>query len=109
MNLATLLILISWGLAFVIIGLGLVTGYEVFPLVITVSGLSLLFRAFGVKCRADKCRDRGFLLLWSVFLLESGPLIELYKYYPSPALIIGIFLIVLAVSAYIIDKKYSII
>ncbi|MEZ0346686.1 MAG: hypothetical protein ABWK01_09060 [Infirmifilum sp.] len=108
MRFSTLLTIVAWGVLLVAIGLGVIKGYEVLPSVILVFGLTIMFKALSIPCQKEKCPSRGFWLLWAVIFLEIGGLIELYKFYSSPPLIIGLLLIILGIIGFIIDKRYSI-
>ncbi|QOJ78519.1 hypothetical protein IG193_07120 [Infirmifilum lucidum] len=104
-----LIILVLWGLFLILVGLGVISGYDILPSAISITGLSLGVRAFSTPCASGKCPKRGFLLFWSLLLIEASIVIEICRLYSSLPLCLGVLVIMAAVSAYAADKKYSIL
>ncbi len=104
-----LVISVLWGLFLILVGLGVISGYYVLSSAISITGLSLGVRAFSIPCASKKCPKRGFLLFWALLLIEASIVIEIYRVYSSLPLCVGVLTIMAAVSAYVVDKKYSIL
>jgi len=107
-RLPLLLSIILWGVLLIAVGVGAISGYSIFSYILIVLGLSIALNALATRCPHSKCPRRGFLLLWGLLFSELGLISEVSRYYSSLPFWAGIFIITLALSAYAIDKKYSI-
>lgn len=109
MRLTTLIAIVLWGILLILIGIGVIAGYEVLSLTVITMGLTILLRALNISCEPGKCSSKGFHMIWAAIFIEGGAVIELYKFYTSFPLTVGVFIILLAVSAFLIDRKYPIL
>jgi len=108
-RLPLLLSIILWGALLIAVGIGAISGYSIFSCILIVLGLSIALNAFATRCPHSKCPRRGFLLLWGLLFSELGLISEASRYYSSLPFWAGIFIITLALSAYVVDRKYSIL